>query len=80
MGISHLSERTPHRLSEGEKKKVALASVLVMEPKVILLDEPTAGLDPRSQAHLVELLQDWVNPKEPSSWPPTTSSCWGVGR
>jgi cobalt/nickel transport system ATP-binding protein len=57
--ISHLSKRAPHRLSGGEKKKVALASVLIMKPDVILLDEPTAGLDPRSQTHLVDLLMGW---------------------
>ncbi len=59
--ISHLSQRAPHRLSGGEKKKVALASVLIMKPDVILLDEPTAGLDPRSQTHLVDLLMGWTD-------------------
>lgn len=59
--ISHLAQRAPHRLSGGEKKKVALASVLIMKPEVILLDEPTAGLDPRSQAHLVDLLMGWTD-------------------
>jgi cobalt/nickel transport system ATP-binding protein len=59
--ISHLAQRAPHRLSGGEKKKVALASVLVMKPDVILLDEPTAGLDPRSQTQLVDLLMGWTD-------------------
>ncbi|MGA7412883.1 MAG: ABC transporter ATP-binding protein [Bryobacteraceae bacterium] len=59
--ISHLAQRAPHRLSGGEKKKVALASVLIMKPDVILLDEPTAGLDPRSQTHLVDLLMGWTD-------------------
>lgn len=59
--ISHLSDRAPHHLSGGEKKKVALASVLVLKPEVILLDEPTAGLDPRSQTHLIETLMDWTD-------------------
>jgi cobalt/nickel transport system ATP-binding protein len=59
--ISHLSQRAPHRLSGGEKKKVALASVLITKPDVILLDEPTAGLDPRSQTHLVDLLMGWTD-------------------
>ena len=57
--ISHLAQRAPHRLSGGEKKKVALASALIMKPDVILLDEPTAGLDPRSQTQLVDLLMGW---------------------
>jgi cobalt/nickel transport system ATP-binding protein len=54
--IEHLRDRPPHRLSGGEKRKVALASVLVLEPEVLLLDEPTAGLDPRSVGWLIETL------------------------
>jgi cobalt/nickel transport system ATP-binding protein len=57
--ISHLSDRAPHQLSGGEKKKVALASILVLDPEVLLLDEPTAGLDPRSQTQLLDMLDDW---------------------
>jgi cobalt/nickel transport system ATP-binding protein len=45
LGITHLSERPIHELSLGEKKRVAMAGVLVLRPKIILLDEPTAGLD-----------------------------------
>ncbi|MGO9402964.1 MAG: energy-coupling factor ABC transporter ATP-binding protein [Terriglobales bacterium] len=59
MSISHLRERPPYRLSGGEKKRVALASVLVLDPEVLLLDEPTATLDPRSQSQLVDLIQQW---------------------
>jgi cobalt/nickel transport system ATP-binding protein len=59
MGISHLSERPPYRLSGGEKKRVALASVIVLEPDVLLLDEPTATLDPRSQSQIIDLIQQW---------------------
>jgi len=54
--IEHLVDRPPYRLSGGEKKKVALAAVLVLNPEALILDEPTAGLDPRSQRWLVELL------------------------
>ena len=54
--ITHLRERTPQALSSGEKKRVALASILVACPSVLLLDEPTAGLDPRSQSILLEIL------------------------
>ena len=54
--ITHLRERTPQTLSAGEKKRVALASLLVVSPSVLLLDEPTAGLDPRSQSMLLEIL------------------------
>ncbi len=59
MGIAHLRERAPYRLSGGEKKRVALASVIVLDPDVLLLDEPTATLDPRSQSQVVDLIQEW---------------------
>ncbi|MHB0972269.1 MAG: energy-coupling factor ABC transporter ATP-binding protein [Thermoanaerobaculia bacterium] len=58
LDLSHVSDRPPHRLSGGEKKRVALASVLVLEPEVLLLDEPTATLDPRSQSAIIDLLVD----------------------
>lgn len=56
LGIANLKNRAPHRLSIGEKKRVALASVLVVDPQVLVLDEPTAGLDPSSQTQIIELL------------------------
>ena len=54
--IEKLRDRAPHRLSGGEKKRVALASVLSLGPDVWLMDEPTAGLDPRSQSWLVDFI------------------------
>ncbi|MEW5747678.1 MAG: ABC transporter ATP-binding protein [Candidatus Thermoplasmatota archaeon] len=52
-----LAKRRPHRLSHGMKKRVAIAGVLAMEPGVLLLDEPTAGLDPRSRSGLIGILK-----------------------
>jgi cobalt/nickel transport system ATP-binding protein len=54
--IDKLRDRAPHRLSGGEKRRVALASVLTLQPDVWLLDEPTTGLDPRSQSWLVNFI------------------------
>jgi cobalt/nickel transport system ATP-binding protein len=59
IGAEHLKDRAPYRLSGGEKKRVAIASVVVLDPEVLLLDEPTSMLDPRSQSHVIELLEDW---------------------
>jgi cobalt/nickel transport system ATP-binding protein len=57
LGLGALAERAPYNLSGGEKKKVALASVLSINPEVLMLDEPTNGLDPRTQEWLMELLE-----------------------
>jgi cobalt/nickel transport system ATP-binding protein len=56
LGLERIVHRSPHQLSGGEKKKVALASMLAVNPDVLLLDEPTGGLDPRTQVWLMELL------------------------
>lgn len=58
LGLTPLLDRPPHQLSVGEKRKVAFATVLAIEPEVLLLDEPTAGLDPRTTTHLVEILHE----------------------
>jgi len=58
LGIKKLEKRAPYTLSGGEKKKVALASVLSVNPEVLLLDEPTNNLDPRTQRWLLELLAE----------------------
>lgn len=55
--IEDLRDRAPHTLSDGQKKKVAIASSLATDPDVLLMDEPTNGLDPRTQVWLIELLQ-----------------------
>ena len=59
MGVAHLKDRSPHRLSGGEKKRVALASVLILDPQVLLMDEPTAALDPKSRGQVVDFLMNW---------------------
>ncbi len=56
LNIERLKDRPPYMLSGGEKKRVAIGSVLTMNPDVLLFDEPTGGLDPRTQCFLVELL------------------------
>jgi cobalt/nickel transport system ATP-binding protein len=56
-GIEHLRDRSPQTLSGGEKKRVALASIISCAPKVVLLDEPSAGLDPRTQQWLAEFVE-----------------------
>jgi energy-coupling factor transporter ATP-binding protein EcfA2 len=58
LDLHRLWERSPHRLSEGEKKRVALGSILVMEPDILVLDEPTVGQDGRFREALAELLHD----------------------
>jgi cobalt/nickel transport system ATP-binding protein len=60
-GIAALRDRSPHRLSGGEKKRVCLASVLIVEPEVLLLDEPTAALDPNGQNVMIDLLHRTAN-------------------
>ncbi len=56
MGIADLLERSPHQLSVGEKRKVSIATVLAIDPEVILLDEPTAGLDPQTSRHIMDII------------------------
>lgn len=58
VGISHLRDKPTHALSFGQKKRAAIAGILVMKPQVIILDEPTAGLDPMGVSSLMRLLEN----------------------
>lgn len=56
-GIEHLARKPVHRLSFGEQKKACIAGVIAMKPDILLLDEPTAGLDPKSESSLLHMLK-----------------------
>ncbi len=54
--MGHVAERAPHQLSMGERRRVAIATVLAMRPSLLVLDEPSANLDPRSRRELIDVL------------------------
>jgi energy-coupling factor transport system ATP-binding protein len=54
-----LLEKSPFDLSGGEKRRAAIAGVMAMEPEVLILDEPTAGLDPRGREQVLAMIQDY---------------------
>ena len=58
VGMEGFENKPPHHLSGGQKKRVAIAGILAMEPEVIVLDEPTAGLDPMGASQIMKLLYD----------------------
>jgi len=59
VGCLHLKDKPPYRLSGGEKRSVAIATVLSMEPDILVMDEPTAELDPKSRRNLIKLLKEF---------------------
>jgi len=58
VGMSQYAGRLSHHLSVGEKKRISIATVLSMEPQILVLDEPSAGLDPRARRALINLLRE----------------------
>jgi cobalt/nickel transport system ATP-binding protein len=63
VGMTHLRERPPYRLSAGEKRAVAIATVLAMSPDILVMDEPSSNLDPRARRRLIGLLQSFEHTK-----------------
>jgi energy-coupling factor transporter ATP-binding protein EcfA2 len=55
--MTGFERRVPHRMSLGQRKRVALATVLSMDPSVLVFDEPSAGLDPRGRRELIDLMR-----------------------
>ena len=63
VGMAHLRDRPPYKLSAGEKRAVAIATVLAMSPDVLVMDEPSSHLDPRGRRRLIELLKSFKHTK-----------------
>ena len=63
VGVGHLRDKAPYNLSGGEKKRVAIATVLAMSPDILVMDEPTSGLDPHARRQLMGLLREFSHTK-----------------
>ena len=63
VGVLDLKDRPPHRLSSGQKRRVAIATVLSMSPDILVMDEPTSGLDPQARRQLIEMLKTFKHSK-----------------
>ncbi|HOS97604.1 MAG TPA: ABC transporter ATP-binding protein [Deltaproteobacteria bacterium] len=63
MGINHLRDKPPFRLSAGEKRRAAIATVLSMTPDIMVLDEPTTGLDPLGRRQIITILREFTHTK-----------------
>jgi cobalt/nickel transport system ATP-binding protein len=80
VGARHLARRPPYRFSGGEKRAVAIAGVLAMAPSILVLDEPSSGLDPAGRRRLIQLLCASRTraslPRTTSTWCSTPASAW----
>jgi cobalt/nickel transport system ATP-binding protein len=63
VGVEHLKNKPPYRLSNGEKRRVAIASILSMAPDILVMDEPTTGLDPFARRRLIQLMHEFHHTK-----------------
>jgi len=63
VGAGHLKDRPPYRLSQGEKRAVSIAAVLAMSPDILVMDEPTANMDPTARRQVIELLKTFEHTK-----------------
>ncbi len=63
VGAARLKDRPPYRLSGGEKRSVAIATVLAMSPDILVMDEPSSNLDPRARQRLIDLLKSFTHTK-----------------
>jgi cobalt/nickel transport system ATP-binding protein len=63
VGLSHVKDKPPYRLSEGQKRSVAIATVLSMSPDILVMDEPSSNLDPKSRRNLINLLKSFTHTK-----------------
>jgi len=63
LGIAHLKDKPPYRLSAGEKRRAAIATVLSMSPDILVLDEPTTGLDPLGRRQIIAILKEFTHTK-----------------
>jgi len=63
VGIAHLKDRAPYKLSGGEKRAASIASILSMQPDVLIMDEPTSTLDPKSRRRVIDLLKSFEHTK-----------------
>jgi cobalt/nickel transport system ATP-binding protein len=63
VGMHHVKDRPPYKLSGGEKRAVSIATVLAMTPSVLVMDEPSSNLDPRSRRRLIQLLRSFTHTK-----------------